>query len=331
MSRLAVLACLAACALSAQEPALVVVEKKAGEVGFYTSAGERIAAVEVGETPHEMVLDPDGRHLYVSDNGVLWMDYDGPGGNTISIIDLQARKRVAVLPLGKYHRPHGMAFDPASRRMVVTSENPDGLVLVDPDSLAVIEAYDNGGKAPHMVTLDRAGEWAFASNTNSNNVVAVRVGTGEKRAIEGCGGPQGGVLSRDGSIYYVTCRDSATIQIIDTATKKAMGEIETANGVNRINLTPDEKTLVYSIGGENAWVGFADVASREETGRVSLGGPPLSCTLSRDGRYAFAGVQDRDEIYVVSVAERRVVQVIKTPAGHGPDPVLDLGTYQQPK
>lgn len=182
-----------------------------------------------------------------------------------------------------------------------------------------------------MVMFDKAGEWAYASNTNSNNVVAVRIGTGEKRVIEGCGGPQGGVLTRDGSTYYVTCRDSGAIQIIDAASKRAVGEIKTAKGVNRINLTPDEKTLVYSIGGEGEQVAFADVASRKETGRVKLGGHPLSCTLSHDGRYAFAGVQDNDEIYVVSVAERKVVQVIKTPAGHGPDPVMDLGGYQQPK
>ena len=329
--RIAIVALILSAVLAAQEPALVVVEKKAGEVAFYTSAGERVAGVKVGETPHEMLLDPDGRRLYVSDNGVLWMDYDGPGGNTISIVDVKARKRVGVIPLGYYHRPHGMSFDPATRRLIVTSENPDSLVLVDPDSLAVIESYGNGGKAPHMVMFDRAGEWAYASNTNSNTVVAVRVGTGEKQVIEGCKGPQGGALTRDGSRYYVTCRDSGTIQVIDTAAKKAVGEIKTGLGVNRINLTPDEKTLVYSIGGEGSQVGFADVASGKETGRVDLGGHPLSCTLSKDGRYAFAGVQDNDEIYVVSVADRKVVQVIKTPAGHGPDPVMELGSYQAPR
>jgi DNA-binding beta-propeller fold protein YncE len=331
MMRLAIFFCLFPVALAAQEPALVVVEKKVGEVAFYTSAGERVAGVKVGETPHEMVLDPDGRRLYVSDNGVLWMDYEGPGGNTISIVDIKARKKVGVIPLGKYHRPHGMSFDPKTRRMLVTSENPDSLVLVDPDSRSVVEAYDNGGKAPHMVMFDRAGEWAYASNTNSNNIVAVRVGSGQKRTIEGCAGPQGGVLTSDGSRYYVTCRDSGTIQILDSAGKQPIGEIKTGKGVNRINLTPDEETLVYSIGGEGKQVGFADVATGKETGRADLGGHPLSCSLSKDGRYAFAGVQDNDEIYVVSVAERKVIQVIRTPAGHGPDPVMEIGSYRPPR
>lgn len=322
---------LAAWPLLAQEVALVVVEKKASEVGFYTSAGERVAGVAVGETPHEMALDPNGRYLYVSDNGVLWMDYQGPGGNTISIIDLATRRKVGVIPTGKYHRPHGMSIDPATRRMIVTSENPDSLFLVDLDSRSVIEAYDNGGKAPHMVMFDRAGEWAFASNTNSDNIGAVRIGFGDVETIPGCDRPQGGVLTKDGSRYYVTCSDSATIQAIDVAARRAVGEIRTGAGVNRVVLTPDEKTLVYSIGGDGTQLGFADVSSMKETGRVDLGGSPLSCSLSKDGRYAFAGVQDNDEIYVASVGERKIVQVIKTPEGHGPDPVMEIGTYRPPR
>ncbi|MDA0204416.1 MAG: YncE family protein [Acidobacteria bacterium] len=310
--------------------ALVVVEKKANQVGFYASDGTRLAGVSVGETPHEMVLDADGRHLYVSDNGVLWMDYDGPGGNTVSIVDLETRSKVGEISLGDYHRPHGLSIDPSGKRLLVTSENPNSLVLIDLKTRSVVKAYDNGGDAPHMVMFDKAGEWAYASNTNSNNVAAVNLETGAIVSITGCGGPQGGVLTDDGTRYYVTCRDTGTIQVIDTASKSAVGEIKTGLGVNRINLTPDEGTLVYSIGGEGKFVAFADVASLEETGRVELGGPPLSCTLSRNGDYAFAGVQDSDEIYVISVADRKIVQVIKTPEGQGPDPVMDLGSYSPP-
>ena len=312
------------------EPSLVVVEKKANQLGFYASDGTRLAGVPVGETPHEMVLGPDGRYLYVSDNGVLWMDYDGPGGNTVSIVDLETRSKTGEISLGEYHRPHGLSIDPSGKRMLVTSENPNSLVLIDLETRSVVKSYDNGGEAPHMVQFDKAGEWAYASNTNSNNVAAVNLETGAVVSINGCGGPQGGVLTGDGTRYYVTCRDSGTIQVIDTAGKSAVGEIKTGLGVNRINITPDESTLVYSIGGEEKFVAFADVATLQETGRVELGGPPLSCTLSKNGEYAFAGVQDSDEIYVISVTDRKIVQVINTPEGHGPDPVMDLGNYAPP-
>jgi len=318
--------------LASADPMLVVVEKKANEVGFYTSSGERVAGVPVGQTPHEMILDPDGRHLYVSDNGVLWMDYQGPGGNTISIVDILEQKKVGTISLGDFHRPHGMDIDPQSRRMIVTAENPDRLVLVDLDQRSVVEDYDNGGSAPHMVTLGRQGKWAYASNTGSNTIGAVNLDTGESVIIPVGEWPQGSVLSSDGKRLYVTNGKSGTISVIDTAEKEVVGTIVTEKGVNRIVFTPDESTLIYSIGsyldGQSTAVGFADVESLEETDRIQLGGTPLSISLSSNGEYAFAGVQDNDEIYVISVEEKEVVQVIKTPEEAGPDPVLAIGDYQ---
>ena len=319
-------------ALASAEPMLVVVEKKASEVGFYTSSGERVDGVAVGQTPHEMVLDPDGRHLYVSDNGVLWMDYQGPGGNTISIIDIVEQKKVGTISLGEFHRPHGMDIDPQGRRMIVTAENPDRLVLVDLDQRAVLKDYDNGGSAPHMVTFGLEGKWAYVSNTGSNSIGAVNLDTGENLSIPVGNWPQGSVLSGDGERLYVTNGKSGTISVIDTAAKEVVATIATEKGVNRIVFTPDESTLVYSIGsyldGQSTAVGFADVESLQETDRIQLGGTPLSMSLSSDGEYAFAGVQDNDEIYVINVEQKKVVQIISTPEEAGPDPVLAIGDYQ---
>jgi len=80
---------------------------------------------------------------------------------------------------------------------------------------------------------------------------------------------------------------------------------------------------VYNLQAGEA-VGFADVAGRKETLVVPLGGRPLSLTMSADGRTAYAGVQDQDRIFVISVPERRIVRVIETPKGAGPDPALPL-------
>ncbi len=330
ISLLAVLLPLQLAAQNREAIALAVVEKKASQVGFYSSAGERIAGVAVGETPHEMVLDADGRHLYVSDNGVLWMDYDGPGGNTISIVDIKEQKKAGVISTGEYHRPHGLALDPTGRRMLSTSENPDSLVLIDLDARKVIRPIDNGGKAPHMVMFSKDGKWAFASNTNSDTIGAVELETGKIELIKGCERPQGGVLSADGSRYYVTCADSGTIMVIDTASRKSVGNIKTGKGVNRVAFTPDESELVYSIGDEGTHVGIADVAGLKEVARIELGGHPLSCSVSKDGKYAFAGVQDNDEIYVVSIERREVSMIIKTPEGAGPDPVMEIGRFAGP-
>ena len=76
---------LGAAAALAQEPDLAIVQKISGTVGFYTSGGRLVSQVKVGKHPHEAVLSPDGKFLYVTDNGILWMTDPGEGGNTVSI------------------------------------------------------------------------------------------------------------------------------------------------------------------------------------------------------------------------------------------------------
>ncbi len=71
-------------------------------------------------------------------------------------------------------------------------------------------------------------------------------------------------------------------------------------------------------------MGFADVASRKEVKQIPLGGPAVSLTMSRDGRVVYSSVQEQDKIFVISVPDRKILRVIQTPKGSGPDPVIPL-------
>ena len=99
---------LAAASAHAQKPALAVVEKVAGAVGFYTADGKRVGGAQVGKHPHEIVLSPDGKQLYISDNGILWMTEAGEGGNTPlhgAAVTGQVAMTEWLLEHGAYHSP----------------------------------------------------------------------------------------------------------------------------------------------------------------------------------------------------------------------------------
>jgi YVTN family beta-propeller protein len=306
------------------QPGVAVVEKIAGKVAFYSPAGERTSEVKVGTYPHEIVRSLDRKSLYVTDNGILWMQYAGKGGNTISIIDPATHTRTGVIDLGEYYRPHGMAVHPATGQLVVTIENPDGLLLVDPQQRKVIRKFDVQGKSPHMVLFGPEGKRAYVSNTNSGTLASIELATGKTTVIPTGKYPQGGVLSPDGKAIYLTNAQSNRISIISTATDRVVGEIETAVYPNRVAITPDGKTLVYSLGEKGEAVGFADTATRKQTATVPLKGQPLSLTLTKDGTYAFAGIQSQDKIHVIDVAQRKIIRTITTPKDAGPDPALPL-------
>jgi len=313
----------AATATAADRPYLAVIEKIAGAVGFYTEDGRSLAQVKVGSFPHEAVLSRDGRLLFVSNNGVLWMTEDSQGTNSISIVDVPAMKKVADIDLGRFHRPHGLALLPGADRILATTERPFGLILVDPAARRVVRDYDVKGKSPHMVFPLPGGQWVYVSDTDSNAVALIQIATGAVKLIPTGAHPQGAALSPDAKLLYVTNTDGNLISILDTRKQEVVGSIPTGKGPARIAMTPDGKTLVYNLQFEPG-VGFADVASGKQTAIVPLSGRPLSLTMTRDGRRAFAGIQDQDKVCYISVAGRKLERVFETPKGSGPDPAIPL-------
>ncbi len=320
MRVLAVSLCLCLTARGAQ---ILILHKGGSSLGFYTAEGEHITSVPVGRHPHEMVLSPDERYVYCTDNGTMAIEQAGTGGNTVSIVDVAARKKVGEISLGKYRRPHGIDLDARTGRLYVTTELPDQLLVIDPQAQKVLRTYDTKGKTAHMVSLGPKGERAYVSNSSSATVAAVLLATGEVTLIPTGERPEGSALSPDGKFLYVVNREAARITVIDTATQTAAGEIKTGNGPVRVAVTPDGNTLVYALIHDKA-VGFADVKTRMETATVPLAGNPVSLSLSPDGELAFASAQDIDTTYVVSVKDRRIVREIKTAEGARPDPAIML-------
>jgi YVTN family beta-propeller protein len=321
--RLALLLFITSVSLTAQDTLLLVSQKAASTVGFYTWEGQHLDAVQVGKHPHEMVLSTDGRYAYTTDNGTMAIEVAGQGGNTVSFIDLKERRRVAQVSLGKYHRPHGIDVNPVTGDLLISSENPDQLIVVDVEEKRVARTFDTKGRTSHIVTCDAKGEWAYVSNARSSNVSAIHLTTGETILIPAGDRPAGSVLSNDGKTLYVSNRESNEITAIDTAAKKLVFRIPTCTEPARVGLSGDNQTLIYACITDQQ-VGFADVASRKQVALVDLNASPVSLTTSPDGKHAFAGAQDQDMVFVISIADRKIAKKFKTTPGAGPDPIRPI-------
>lgn len=321
---LLLLSCALAISAIGQTAAFVVGEKAAGSIGFYDAQFHRIGGAKVGTHPHEIVLTPDKKTLYVADNGVMWMTETSPGDNTVSIVDIASMKRTGTVDFGKFRRPHGITYDPVSNRVYATTEKPSQLLVLDPKALKVLRTYDVKGQAPHIVKLDRNREWAYVSNTDTGTLSAIKLSSGEVISMSSGERPQGQAMSPDGRTIFVANSGGNSIAIFDLQQKKNVGSIETKGKAPvRLVVTPDGKTLIYALQ-EGRTAGFADIASRKELTEIPLGGRPVSMSLSLDGKLAYCSVQEEDEINIISVADRKVIQVVHVPKGTGPDPVVPL-------
>ncbi len=309
---------------------LLVLLKGASALAYYTPEGQLLGQVQVGTHPHEMMISPDGKFAYISDNGTMRIEQAGKGGNTISVVDIAARKRVSTISTGKYHRPHGISYDPVRDYLAVTAENPARLLLIDAKRRKTIRNFDPKGETPHMVSFgpgaviqgaSGGAEYAFVSNSGADFVSVVQLTTGAVKTIPTGARPEGSALSRDGELLYVANREAASITVIDAKRQGVIGQIETGKGPVRVAETPDGKLLVYALMHEHA-VGIADLATRREVGRIAVEGDPVSLSVSGDGKWAFAASEEKDLVHVVSLGERKLVRSFSTAKGAAPDPVV---------
>lgn len=316
-----------ALALQAAGPAaFVIVEKGSSHVGFFDANGALVKEVETGQHPHEMVFSSDGKYLFTSDNGVMDMREKGQGWNTVSIIDVKAERRVGQIDLGEHRRPHGIDFDRATGHVLVTTELPSALLVLDPRERKVLRVYDVHGKAPHMVRLAADHRTAWVSCTDTSNVSVIDLQTAAVKTIPTGPRPQGIVIAPDGKRVYVANSDGETITVIDAIRKELAGEIPVGgrhSGPVRVAITPDELTILAALQLKHA-VQFVNAATMTPGKELPLPGPPVSMTLSADGRTAYSAVLQQDTIFIISVAEQRILRTFRTPPGSGPDPVLPI-------
>jgi len=303
---------------------LLVLHKGHSSLGFYSDKGEWIASVPVQKHPHEMAFSADGRFAYTTDNGTMRIEQAGTGGNTVSIIDLEQRRKVGEISTGEFRRPHGIDFIPGTGHLLVSTELPDQLLLIDPVQRRVVKTFKTEGKTAHMVVATPDGKYAFVSNSVSGNVSAIELATGKVKLIATGARPEGSVMSRDGKRLYVCNRDAAHISVIDTGALAVVQTIKSRPGPVRIALTPDQRYVVYGLLDERG-VEWADTRTGQVAGHVPLPaelGQIVSLHLSHDGKLAYAANENMDTVYVVSLGEKKLIHSFKTAKGHSPDPVV---------
>src|SRR4051812_24918260 len=205
---------------------LVIIEKGTGQVGFYTPAGKLIAEVPIGGHPHELAVSADGRYGFTTDNGVMIMTEKTQGGNTVTMIDLKARKKVAAIDLGAHRRPHGIDFETATGHVLVTTELPSALLILDPAKRAVVDTFEVQGRAPHMVALAPDHRTAWVTCTDTNNLAAVDLQTRKVELLPTGARPQGLTFSPDFKRLYVANSDGYSVTVVDAVAKKILGEIK---------------------------------------------------------------------------------------------------------
>lgn len=294
---------------------VVVLNKGSASADFIDVASGRIVATApTGEGPHELVVSPDGRTAVGTDYGG-----GGAGGSSLSVFDIATGRRVRTIELGRFTRPHGIAYLPEGDRVAVTSETTGTVVVVEVESGEVAEVLSTGANGSHMLGLTADGLTIWTGDIGSNTVTELNRSSGGKvRSFPAPAQPEAVNVSPDGSRVFAGSNATGRVTAWDTRTGEATTVAEGFGWPYRIFLTPGvEQIIVPDLRGEV--LRFFDGDGYDEVGSISFRGDgPQGLILHPDGRHLFLALSASDRIAIVDIQRRTVAGYLPV-SGSGPD------------
>jgi YVTN family beta-propeller protein len=288
-----------------------------------------LARIPAGPDPHEIIASDDGKLAYIS-------NYGGSDStlNTISVVNLVARKPLPAIDLGALRSTHGLAF--AGGKLYFTAETNKVIGRYDPATQRVDWVLGTGQDRTHMIAVSKSLDRIVTSNVNSATISIIEQAsppsggfnppgvprlTWEVTNVPAGRGAEGFDISPDGKEIWVANARDATVTVIDAATRKATETFPIpVKGANRLKFTPDGKrVLISGLGarqGDSSLV-VIDAATHKEVKQLNLGGGAAGILIAPDGSRAYVAVSSADKIAVVDLRTLEVTGQIS--AGKQPD------------
>jgi YVTN family beta-propeller protein len=193
------------------------------------------ASAETYAKPHDIVLSPDGKLLYVADND----------NDRIAVLDAQTLKELGVFAQGEVSAPHDVVFDAQKRLLVADTGNSRiAIYEVDGSSGRFVGSLQGRIRRPEGVAVHKDGR-VFATGAASNNLVVYRDGkvSGE---VGGFAAPHDVELDRLGNIWVADAAHDRMVQLNDKLeiTKTLAGSPYDFNGPRYMDFDTDGRMYV---------------------------------------------------------------------------------------
>jgi DNA-binding beta-propeller fold protein YncE len=290
-----------------------------------------IATVATGVGPHEAAVSPDGRWAVVTNYGNREVN-----GNTLSVIDLAAATPVVVrtIDLGEYHRPHGAAFIQEGRKLLVTSETSQRLVIVDFASGKVDTALATNARGSHMVAVRRDGKRAWTANIGDGNITEFDLDARRTvRQLPAASNDEGIATTPGGILVWVGSNTEKTVTIIDTQRGEKIGTLTGFGmpyriGISRtgrvalVNDPTNNKIWIYEVG-TNRELAQIDLSKEKNVTPVAgaaggeAGAGPEGVSFDPIADIAYITLHGSNQVIAIDLQKLKAVGVGSV--GAGPD------------
>jgi YVTN family beta-propeller protein len=309
-----------------QDSALLILANEDNTLLIVNPSSLKVTAkLPVGPDPHEVIASPDGTTAYIS-------NYGGGAYNTLTVVDLVAKKVLPAIDLGALRGPHGLAF--VGGRAWFTAEAAKAIGSYDPATKRVDWIMGIGQNRTHMIYVFPDLNQIVTTNVSSASVsILEKIGGGAatgpssgdwNETIVPVGrGSEGFDVSPDGNEIWIANADDGTVSIIDVATKKVIDTLAAnVKGANRLKFTPDGK-LAFITSLSKPDVAVLDRVTRKELKQIRVGDGAAGILMQPDGSRAYVACSPDGYVAVVDLHSLEVVGRIE--AGQEPDGLAWVG------
>ncbi|HTE44084.1 MAG TPA: YncE family protein [Gemmatimonadaceae bacterium] len=286
------------------------------------ATGQLRATYPTGDGPHEVAMSNDGRWAVVSIYGNR-----ASVGHSLLVLDLTGGAAPRTIEMGQYLRPHGMRFTPDDKRLIVTSEATQRVVIVNFTRGAIDTTIFTGQPATHMVVLGPGAKRAFTTNISAKNISVLDLERDTiVRTIDAGARIEGIAVNPSATEVWVGANDDKVVLVFNPATGEKVAQIDGFGMPYRMSITPDGATAVISDPG-NERVVIADAKTHrvrstlDMTKAASSAGDnadhpsPQGVTLSRDGRLAFVTLKALGKVAVIDIAAGTIMKTLNVGGG----------------
>jgi YVTN family beta-propeller protein len=303
--------------LSAAElpkPLLLVLNKPGAKLLIVDPAAKKIIGeVATGTGPHEVTVSADGKLAFIANYG------DQTPGESISVIDLEAKKELRRVNLGALRRPHGIVE--SKGKIYFTAEANKLIARYDPAADRLDWLMGTGQDLTHMLVINKEQTRIYTSNIASDSVgVMEPMGQGGNwhyTVIPVGKRPEAIDLSPDGKEVWTAHSQDGGVSVIDTESKKVVATIPAlTKHSNRLKFTPDGKLVLVSDAGSSA-VLVLDAKDRKLVQKITVGEMPLGIQIAPDGQRAYVACAQAGQIAIIDLA--KLTQIGAIDVGPGPD------------
>jgi YVTN family beta-propeller protein len=295
-------------------PLLLVLNKPEGKLLLVDPAVRKvIGEVATGNGPHEVTVSADGKLAFVANYG------DQTPGDSISVIDLEAKKELRRVNLGALRRPHGIVE--SKGKIYFTVEMNKAIATYDPAADRLDWLMGTGQDLTHMLVINKEQTKIFTANIFSDSVgVMEPMGQGGNwhyTVIPVGKRPEAIDMSPDGKEVWTAHSQDGGVSVIDTESKKVVATIPAlTKHSNRLKFTPDGKLVLISDA-ESSQVLVMDVKARKLMQRIQVGEVPLGIQITPDGQRAYVACAQSGQVAIIDLA--KLTQIGTIDVGPGPD------------